>query len=442
MTDPQPAPDASGVTPQPTGAARQVAGVTLAPTVSVLVACWNAEDSIERAIRSVLDDRSIAVECVVVDDASTDRTAEIVAGLAERDPRIVLVRQAENQGVSAARNRGLELVRGEWLTLLDADDRFVDGGLARLVRVGEERDARAVVGQQVWTDGRRRWITDLYDIPDIRTPRRTSLAASPGLLYFVSPHAKVFRRSIVADLRFEGRVLGDQPWIVRGLLRAGDAVEVVGETVYEWWRPPRAERSRAGSITASTRSSARRGVEAAGVAAGALRQVVDEAERRVADPAGRATVGAAYLERLLRSDLAAHLSGALSRRDAGTADLLGAIEGFVAAAPPDLLARSDALARNVLEPVTRRWPLLDRASRAAAASLFAAASRADPAVWRRGSDPVARMGLRLVLPPSKGNTAGRAVAVALLGVDGVVRGLGTVARRLRRVVGGALPGAS
>src|SRR5262249_49727839 len=97
-----------------------------APHVSVLVASWNAEGSIERAIGSAGDDRSIDVECVVVDDASTDRTAEIVAAMAAADPRISLVRQDANAGVSAARNRGLEAIRGEWLTLLDADDRFVD----------------------------------------------------------------------------------------------------------------------------------------------------------------------------------------------------------------------------------------------------------------------------------------------------------------------------
>ena len=411
------------------------------PLVSVLVACWNAEDSIERGIRSVLDDPAIDAEVVVVDDASTDGTAEIVAGMAAKDPRIVLVRQPTNQGVSAARNRGLEHVRGTWLTLLDADDRFIAGGLGALVRAGDERGARAVVGQQVWTDGRRRWVTELYDIPDIRTPRRTSLAASPGLLYFASPHAKVFRRVLVEDLRFEGRVLGDQPWIVRGLLRAGDAVEVLGDTVYEWWRPTRSERSRAGSITASTRSSARRGVEAAEVAAGALSLVLDEADAQVADPVARSRLGARYVERLLRSDLAGHLSGALARRDPATHELLGAIEGFVAAAPAGLIAASDALARDVLEPLLRRHLALSRPARRATWSLVAAAVRADPSVWRHGSDPIARAALRSAASATRatsstsaGETMGRAIAIALAAVDTLPHAARAGLRRLRRVL--------
>ena len=403
------------------------------PSVSVLIACWNAEDSIERAIRSAVEDRSIDVECVVVDDASTDGTAELVAALAKRDPRIRLIRQATNEGVSAARNRGLELVRGEWITLLDADDRFVGGGPATLVRIGEERAARAVVGQQVWTDGRRRWITELYDIPDIRTPRRTSLAAAPGMLYFVSPHAKVFRREVVEGLRFEGRVLGDQPWIVRALLRAGDAIEVIGETVYEWWRPARGERSGAASITASTRASARRGIEAADVATDALRQVVDEVDAQVTDPAGRARIKATYLERLLRSDLAAHLKGALARRDPATPELEAAIGSFVGAAAPELLVSSDALARDILEPVLRGWLASPAPIRAAGWALVAASGRAEPSAWRRGSGPLARAALRLATRPDSGPAA-RAAAIALMAVDSFRHVAATLARRSVRVV--------
>jgi hypothetical protein len=400
------------------------------PLVSVLLPCWNAEAVIERALRSVLDDRSVPVEVIVVDDASTDSTVDIVAGVASTDPRVVLLRQDANQGVSAARNRGLEAIRSEWLTLLDADDRFVDGGLATLVRAGEERGALAVVGQQVWTDGRRRWLTDLYDIPDIRTPRRTSLAAAPGLLYFASPHAKLFRRPTFEGLRFEGRVLGDQPWIIRALMRAGPAIEVLGDTVYEWWRPTRAERGRATSITASTRSDGRRGVEAASVAIGALRQVLEEAERTVPDAAGRRQIGITYVERLLRSDLGAHLAGALRRRDPATAELLDAIARFIAEAPPGLVAGSDALARDILAPPLHRWLTLAPPARAAAWSLVETAARVDPRAGERGGSIVARTALRAALRKPRRASRG-AVLAAMLG-DGLLAGLAGSARCLRR----------
>jgi len=95
------------------------------PIVSVLVPCWNSAGSIERALDSVLEERSIPLECVVVDDGSTDGTLDAVRAVAARDSRVVVLALPTNEGVSNARNRGLELVRGDWLTLLDADDRFL-----------------------------------------------------------------------------------------------------------------------------------------------------------------------------------------------------------------------------------------------------------------------------------------------------------------------------
>jgi glycosyltransferase involved in cell wall biosynthesis len=345
--------------------------------VSVLVPCWNAETTVGPAIDSVLAERSVELECVVVDDASTDRTTDVVGEVAARDPRVRLIRQAGNQGVSAARNRGLDEIRGEWLTMLDADDRFTPGGLERLVRAAEASDPLAVVGQQVWWNGRRRWVGPLYDIPDIRHAGRKSLASHPGLLYFVAPHAKLFHRSTFEGLRFSGRVLGDQPWIIRALLRAGPRIDVIDETVYEWYRP--VSEANQSSITARTRSSARRGVEAAKVAEGAFAAVAAEAAGLLPGDAAAAVLDR-YVERLLRSDLGVHLALALARRDPTIGELIDAIAAFVASVPARHVAASDALARDILEPPLASWSGVDGAGRAAYWRLLDGARVADPAV--------------------------------------------------------------
>ncbi|HEY2917095.1 MAG TPA: glycosyltransferase family 2 protein [Candidatus Limnocylindrales bacterium] len=400
------------------------------PDVSVLVPCWNAAQAIERAIASVLEATSLDLEVVVVDDASTDGTADIVDRLAASDPRIVLVRQPVNGGVSAARNAGLEHVRGTWLTLLDADDRFLTGGLAALHRAAIATDALAVVGQQVWSNGRRHWIGPLYDQPDIRTPRRTSIAASPGLLYHASPHAKLFHRSVVDGLRFEGRVLGDQPWVVRGLLRAGERLEVIGDEVYEWIRtsPPGA----GPSITAATRASTARGVEAAGVAARAHAEVSAEAIATLGPGAAADRVSTAYAERLLRSDLAAHVDRALSRRDPTIGALFGAIQAFLAGLPPGTLATSDVLARDVVLPPLRRWPALAPPARPAFWALVATALAIQPDLARHAGAPVAARALDRALRSSgPARTAAIAVLMAL-GLAGLPRLAPRAAAALRR----------
>ena len=91
------------------------------PLVSVIIPVHNGEQFIGTALRSVLDQTYTHLEIIVVDDGSTDNSAEIVEVMAARDPRIRLCRQA-NGGASAARNHAIALSHGAYIAPLDADD--------------------------------------------------------------------------------------------------------------------------------------------------------------------------------------------------------------------------------------------------------------------------------------------------------------------------------
>jgi glycosyltransferase involved in cell wall biosynthesis len=88
------------------------------PTFSVIIPAYNAEGTIARAIESVLAQSFSATEILVVDDGSTDSTPKLVAAFGDC---VRYVFQA-NAGVSAARNSGAHIARGDWLAFLDADD--------------------------------------------------------------------------------------------------------------------------------------------------------------------------------------------------------------------------------------------------------------------------------------------------------------------------------
>lgn len=91
------------------------------PLVSVLMPAFNAATTIEAALRSVQRQTLPDWECLVVDDGSTDATAALSAALAERDPRIRVLRRP-HRGIVASLQAGLVECRGRWVARMDADD--------------------------------------------------------------------------------------------------------------------------------------------------------------------------------------------------------------------------------------------------------------------------------------------------------------------------------
>ncbi|WP_373533916.1 glycosyltransferase family 2 protein [Microcoleus sp.] len=91
------------------------------PLVSVIIPAYNAEPFIEETLKSVLAQTYPAIEVLVVDDGSQDRTPEIVEKISKKDSRVQLLKQ-ENAGVAAARNLGIQKSRGEYIAPIDADD--------------------------------------------------------------------------------------------------------------------------------------------------------------------------------------------------------------------------------------------------------------------------------------------------------------------------------
>lgn len=88
---------------------------------SVVIPLYNKQEYIRRAIESVLSQTNPCFELIVVDDGSTDQSANIVKSFI--DNRIILVQQ-ENSGVSHARNTGVAAAKAEWVSFLDADDEY------------------------------------------------------------------------------------------------------------------------------------------------------------------------------------------------------------------------------------------------------------------------------------------------------------------------------
>lgn len=101
------------------------------PTVSVIVPCYNYGHFLEGCVTSVLTQEHVDVRLLLIDDRSTDDSAGVARGLAERDERIEFRQHRENAGLIGTANEGLEWARGDYVVLLSADDLLVPGSLAR-----------------------------------------------------------------------------------------------------------------------------------------------------------------------------------------------------------------------------------------------------------------------------------------------------------------------
>jgi succinoglycan biosynthesis protein ExoO len=114
------------------------------PKVSVVIAGYEAEHFIGRAVRSALWQTLADIEVIVVDDASKDRTILAAEAAAGGDPRLKTIRLERNGGPSAARNAGFGAATGEWVAVLDADDEMAPARLERLVAYAEQQKADVV----------------------------------------------------------------------------------------------------------------------------------------------------------------------------------------------------------------------------------------------------------------------------------------------------------
>lgn len=142
---------------------------------TVVIPAYNAEPFIAKAVNSVLEQTVSSLEVLVVDDASTDGTCRVVERLSASDPRVRLLRNPSNKGVSHTINNGMKAARGKWVAVLGADDWYAPDRLEKLIAAAEVAGSRFVADNIYFIkEGRTKaWATLFPERP--RTPRFLSL---------------------------------------------------------------------------------------------------------------------------------------------------------------------------------------------------------------------------------------------------------------------------
>jgi glycosyltransferase involved in cell wall biosynthesis len=166
------------------------------PQLSVVMPVYNEEDCIAGVARELADqlfDRLGEVELVLVDDASSDATPEILDRLAASDPRFRVHHAPENRGHGPALRRAIDESRGDWIFQIDADGQQLAGEFWKL---WERRHVAGLVmgKRQILRNGRHRVFVSA-------SARYVSRALGGGDIRDVNVPFKLFRRSVWEDLR-------------------------------------------------------------------------------------------------------------------------------------------------------------------------------------------------------------------------------------------------
>ncbi|MBF0262027.1 MAG: glycosyltransferase [Magnetococcales bacterium] len=185
------------------------------PRVTVLTSVYNGARYLDDAIASILAQTWTDFELLLIDDASTDATPVILAAWAGRDPRIRLVRNVENLGLTRSLNKGIVLARGVWIARQDADDRSLPDRLARQMAFLETHPDIGLLGSAAWilqADGQR--ASESRRVPSTHLPIAWNLL-------FANPffHASmIFRRDLVLANPYDETVRHGQDFELWGRL--------------------------------------------------------------------------------------------------------------------------------------------------------------------------------------------------------------------------------
>ena len=123
--------------------------------ITVGMPVWGVEKYIRRSLLSVLDQDFEDMEILVIDDCSTDKSIEIATELANTHPKgdkIRIIRQPQNMGCWAARNKVLDEAQGKYIYLIDSDDYLFDGAIPKLFKKAEETQVEATYGSVLPVD--------------------------------------------------------------------------------------------------------------------------------------------------------------------------------------------------------------------------------------------------------------------------------------------------
>ena len=189
------------------------------PEISIIVPAYNCRNYIQKCLESLVNQTLKQIEIIVINDGSTDSTGIIIADFARTDERIRVINQ-KNQKQGAARNRGLEIAKGRYISFVDADD-YVDlNYFEKMLAAIKSSNADAAVSSLVRKKKQKEKAQFLFEEEKVIADKDEIFSAFKIPYHWYVP-SKLYKRTVLENLWFEEGVFYED---VGFLIRAADRI--------------------------------------------------------------------------------------------------------------------------------------------------------------------------------------------------------------------------
>jgi len=220
--------------------------------LSYIIPVYNVEDYLEECVFSILNQEHTGVEIILVDDGSTDRSAQICDEIAAQYPEVITLHE-KNSGPSIARNIGIDAARGLYIAFMDSDDRIVRGSIPIIRKwiLEEHTDICFMDASKLYLDGSKKPLGDMIAKSGVRNNNKLEamryLSARPK--FSGAPWSKLYRKAFldINHIRFpEDRRMHEDLYFVEKCIAYAQSYDALEMPYYEY------RQDRSGSRTLSS----------------------------------------------------------------------------------------------------------------------------------------------------------------------------------------------
>lgn len=217
--------------------------------IAIVVPIYNVSDYLGECLDSLLRQGvpEKELQIILVDDGSTDNSAQVAQEYVEKHPNFFELHQFENAGLGAARNRGTKLAHAKYITYVDSDDIVAPNSYEYMLNIIEKTGSQIITGNVHRFNSEKEWANNIHTRSHLGDFENTTLSEHPELIWDSTSWNKIFLLDFLIEnnLYFPEGVLYEDIPMINPAFAAAKSIDIVKRMVYLW-------RTREGSITESS----------------------------------------------------------------------------------------------------------------------------------------------------------------------------------------------